>query len=148
MPISGHSTSREWLCFFFSESALWVKAVQLEGGVVIRLLALCPTNLHGMNTFSPFCLANFPFTYQFQTKGPTYFLGPSSLILQTELGAVFIHAGPGYNSPLEDLSYQPLYSCLPFFPQIQFICNIVLVLGIHDHLFTRIPPTSLPPGTQ
>ena len=132
---------------FFSEADLWMRQYSWKGGCD-QASHIISYNLHGTDIFPPFRLANFAFTYQVWTQGPHISWAPVLWFSQIVLGAVFIHAGPGYNSPLEDLSYQPLYSSLPFFPQIQFICNIGLVLGMHDHLFTRIPPVSLLPGTQ
>jgi len=95
---------------FFSESDLWMRQHSWKGGCD-QASCIISYNLHGMDTFPPFCLANFPFTYQVWTQEPHISWAPLLWFSQTELGA-----GPGYNSPLEDLSYQPLYSCLPFFP--------------------------------
>lgn len=100
---------------FFSESALWMRQYSWKGGCD-QASFIISYNLHRMDTFPPFFLANFPFTYQVWTQGPHISWAPLLWSSQTELGAVFIHAGSVYNSPLEDLSYQPLYSCLPFFP--------------------------------
>ena len=142
------SVLQRMLCFSLSY-VLWMRQYSWKGGYD-QSSHITSCDLH-WNDLLPTSLPGKLSIYLSSLNSwTTCFPGFSSLILPNRIGCclymcwTWVQLFTG-GSILSMSVFLPAY----LFLKIQFIYNIVLVLGVqHDHLFTRISLVSLAPGTQ